>query len=113
MGAILLVIDQEVKVYEYVLTYGWAILGASFGPQMIMLLFWKRASYVGCVLGMLTGFAVAIGWKLGYNPGEDSAFYGVEIYNLPLAFVAAFVVNVVVSLITPSHTVDALEARGD
>ncbi len=113
LGAIFLVIDQEVKVYEYVLTYGWAILGASFGPQMVLLLFWKRASYVGCVLGMLTGFAVAIGWKLGYNPGEGSAFYAVEIYNLPLAFVTAFVVNVVVSLITPSHTVAALRGRAD
>ncbi|UCG33806.1 MAG: sodium/proline symporter, partial [Phycisphaerales bacterium] len=29
--AVLLVIDQEVQVYRFVLTYGWAILGASFG----------------------------------------------------------------------------------
>ena len=113
LGAILLVMDQDVKVYEYVLEYGWAILGAAFGPQMVLLLFWRRASYVGCVLGMLTGFVVAIAWKLGYNPAEGSAWYGVEIYNLPLAFAAAFVVNVVVSLITPAYTVDALERRGD
>ncbi len=98
--AVLLVIDEEVKVYDYVLTYGWAILGASFGPQLILLLLWKRASYAGCLMGMLTGFAVAVIWKLTYvpTPGPD----GVEVYNLPLAFTAALIVNVFVSLAIPA-----------
>jgi sodium/proline symporter len=97
VGAVLLVIFDPKKVYEYVLEYGWAILGASFGPQMILLLLWRRASYAGCLAGMLTGFATAIIWKLAYNPEAT----GVEIYNLPLAFLAALIVNVVVSLIVP------------
>jgi Na+/proline symporter len=78
-----------------VLTYGWAILGASFGPQVILALLWKRASYAGCVAGMLTGFVVAIVWPLAYDADKT----GIEIYNLPLAFACALVVNVVVSLI--------------
>ena len=97
VSAAALVIDKDVKVYEYVLTYGWAILGASFGPQMILLLMWKRASYAGCLAGMLTGFATAIIWKLTYDP----AVIGIEVYNLPLAFLAALVVNVIVSLLVP------------
>ncbi len=97
VGAMLLVIDKEVKVYKYVLEYGWAILGASFGPQMILLLLWRRASYAGCFAGMLTGFATAIIWKQVYDAGET----GIEVYNLPLAFVAALIVNVIVSLIAP------------
>ncbi len=100
IGAILLVIDENVTVYDYVLSYGWAILGAAFGPQMILLLLWKRASYLGCLLGMLTGFVVAIAWKLLYDPAAT----GIEVYNLPLAFVAAMVVNVVISLFTRSST---------
>ena len=99
IGAVLLVIDRSVNVYDYVLTYGWAILGASFGPQMILVLMWKRATYAGCLLGMLTGFATAILWKL-YYPADQT---GVEVYNLPVAFVAALVVNVVVSLLTPEQ----------
>ena len=95
--AVLLVINQEVKVYTYVLTYGWAVLGASFGPQMILALLWRRASYAGCVAGMLTGFVLAIVWKLAF----DNTIGGVEVYNLPLAFAAALLVNVVVSLLTP------------
>ena len=97
VAATALVIDESVNVYQYVLTYGWAILGASFGPQMILLLLWRRASYAGCVAGMFTGFAVALLWKYVCN----NEYHGVEVYNLPLAFIAALVVNVVVSLLVP------------
>jgi len=97
-GSVLLVIDKEVKVYEYVLKYGWAMLGAAFGPQVILAVLWKRASYAGCLFGMLTGFVVAIVWAAVYD--KDTT--GIEIYNLPLAFIAALVVNVLVSLIVPS-----------
>jgi sodium/proline symporter len=97
--AVLLVIDEEITVYEYVLKYGWAILGASFGPQIILVLLWKRASYAGCVAGMLVGFVTAVLWQLTYG-AQDRA---VEIYNLPLAFVCALVVNVIVSLLVPDR----------
>jgi sodium/proline symporter len=96
VGAVLLVIDARVQVYKYVLEYGWAILGASFGPQVILLLLWKRASYAGCVAGMTTGFLTALLWKL---LDVQRHIPGLEIYNLTLAFAAALVVNVGVSLL--------------
>lgn len=101
LAAVALVIDEELNVYKYVLTYGWAILGASFGPQVILILLWRRASYAGCLAGMLVGFATAIIWQLTYGAGFGAGEYGVEVYNLPLAFTAALIVNVVVSLLTP------------
>jgi sodium/proline symporter len=95
--AVLLVINEQIEIYKYVLDYGWAILGASFGPQLILLLLWKRASYAGCVAGMMTGFLTALLWKLldlqAYVPH-------VQIYNLTLGFAAAMIVNVTVSLFT-------------
>ena len=96
VGAVLLVIDQKVTVYAYVLTYGWAILGAAFGPQLILVLLWRRATYAGCVAGMVTGFAVPVLWKLQF----DGQIHGVEVYNLPFGFVCALVVNVLVSMAT-------------
>ncbi|MFQ5805974.1 MAG: sodium/proline symporter [Phycisphaerae bacterium] len=110
VAAVLMVINQEIRVYKYVLTYGWAILGASFGPQLILLLLWKRASYAGCLAGMLVGFIVAIVWPNVY----DAEATGVEIYNLPLAFVCALIVNVVLSLIRPktAETGTASRATG-
>lgn len=99
-AAVSLVLFDPKEVYKYVLTYGWAILGASFGPQMILALFWRRASYAGCLCGMLTGFATAIIWQQTYGAVERH----VEIYNLPIAFVAALIVNVVVSLLIPDKS---------
>jgi sodium/proline symporter len=96
VGAGLLVIDQNVRVYTYVLTYGWAMLGAAFGPQLILMLLWKRATYAGCLAGMFTGFCVAIAWPQIYKPGPDDP----QIYNLTLAFICALIVNVGVCLFT-------------
>jgi sodium/proline symporter len=100
IGAVLLVIFDPKEIYKYVLDYGWAILGASFGPQMILVLLWRRASYAGCLAGMLTGFGTAIIWKQVYSAEAT----GIEVYNLPVAFVAALLINVVVSLILPGKT---------
>lgn len=97
VAAVLMVINRDIRVYDYVLTYGWAVLGASFGPQVILALFWKRASGAGCFLGMFTGFVVALVWPHVYS--EQAT--GVHVYNLPLAFVAALIVNVLASLALP------------
>lgn len=101
VGAVLLVIDERIHIFRFVLTYGWAVLGASFGPQLILLLLWKRASYAGCVAGMVAGFGLALAWPALYDPVEHG---GIEIYNLPLAFTAALLINIIVSLFTGSST---------
>ncbi len=104
IAAVLLVIDEQVTIYEYVLTYGWAILGASFGPQVILAILWKRASWWGCIAGMATGFTVAILWKVMMDNQITIGGTEVQVYNLPLAFVAALVVNMGVSLLFPSKS---------
>ena len=60
---------------------------------------WKRASYAGCLAGLLVGFATPITWQNVYDAGAT----GVEIYNLPVAFLCALVANVVFSLIWPDR----------
>lgn len=100
VGAVVAVIDEEREIYSFVLEYGWAMLGGAFGPQMLLLLLWRRATYAGCLAGMLVGFAFAIGWKHVYDPTK---FGGVEIYNLTIAFVMAGLTNVIVSLFTSSR----------
>lgn len=97
VGAVLLVFDTKIEVYKYVLNYGWAMLGAAFGPQVILAVLWKRASYAGCLAGMLTGFVTVILWGELY----DAKATGFEVYNLTVGFCAALVVNVLFSLIFP------------
>ncbi|MCH8823337.1 MAG: sodium/proline symporter [Planctomycetes bacterium] len=99
IAAMLLVMGESKSIFGFVLDYGWAILGASFGPQLILILLWKRATYAGCVAGMATGFSVALLWKM---LDLESVIEGVKIYNLTLAFISALIVNVIVSLLTRS-----------
>ena len=103
IGAIILVFDEEVRVFTFVLDYGWAILGAGFGPQVLLVMIWRRASRAGCVAGITTGFVVALGWKMF----TEQTMAGVPVYNLTLGFACALVVNVVVSLLIPDRTDEA------
>jgi len=41
-------------VFETV-SYAWGGLGASFGPALLLTLWWKRTSRVGVIAGMVTG----------------------------------------------------------
>ena len=91
-----MVFDPDLNLFSFVLVYGWAILGAGFGPQVLLALYWKGATRAGAIAGIVTGFAMALGWKMFY----DEAATGVELYNLPVAFVAALILNVLVSLVT-------------
>ena len=98
IGAIGLVMDPDIQVFSFVLTYGWAVLGAAFGPQVLLALFWKRASRAGAIAGIATGFMVAVFWNEVYT-SEVADRVGMELYNLPVAFMLALVVNVLVSLL--------------
>ncbi|MCH9754041.1 MAG: sodium/proline symporter PutP [Alphaproteobacteria bacterium] len=52
-----------------IVAYAWAGLGASFGPVIIMSLYWKNMTKLGAVFGIITGGLVVILWKnlAGYH----------------------------------------------
>ena len=79
-------------IFEFVL-YAWSVLGASFGPVIILGLLWKKANKAGAIAGMLTGFIVTIVWR--NIPILKSA-----LYELVPAFLLALAATVIVSLIT-------------
>ncbi|MEA3296945.1 MAG: sodium/proline symporter, partial [candidate division Zixibacteria bacterium] len=79
-------------IFEFVL-YAWSALGASFGPVVILGLLWKRTTAAGAVAGMLTGSLVTVIWR-------NTPILKAAIYELIPAFVLAFVVVVIVSLIS-------------
>ena len=99
IGAGALVLDQRVRIYEYVLMYGWAILGASFGPQIALALLWQRSTRAGCIAGMASGFITAIAWKV-LDDRQDIELPG---YNLTVAFTVSLVANVLISVLTPQR----------
>lgn len=91
--AILLVIFMKDTVYSLV-SYAWAGIGSSFGPALLLLLFWKRFSRAGLYASLICGTFGAIIWKMMLmEPTGISERLG--------SFVFAFVMAVVASLVWP------------
>ena len=107
--AFLIALDPKSSVMDLV-SDAWAGFGAAFGPAILLALFWKRFNLKGAVSGMITGFVTIIIWD--YIPffGEGGTIgEKTEVYSLVIGFVLAFIVSVVVTLITkkPSDEVVA------
>ncbi len=60
--AFLLAMDPDSKVLDLV-SYAWAGFGASFGPTLILALFWKRMTGNGALAGILIGGITVVIWK--------------------------------------------------
>jgi sodium/proline symporter len=60
--AFLLAISMEDTVYGLV-SYAWSGIGASFGPAIVLLLFWKKMSRAGVFASLIGGTLSAIIWK--------------------------------------------------
>lgn len=87
--------DQNSSIFNIV-SYAWAGFGASFGPLMILSLYWRRTTLQGAVAGMLSGAATVIIWSNFI--ASLGGWFGV--YELLPGFVISLVVIVVVSLLT-------------
>ena len=77
----------------WLVLFAWGGLGAALGPALILSLYWGRCTRAGVLAGMLTGTVVTVVWKLWLKEPTG-------LYELIPAFFGAFVVIVVVSLIT-------------
>ena len=58
----LLAIVMEDTVYGLV-SYAWSGIGASFGPAIVLLIFWKKLSRAGVFASLITGTVSAVIWK--------------------------------------------------
>jgi sodium/proline symporter len=92
MLATWLAMDPDSKVLELV-AYAWAGFGAAFGPALLLSLHWAGMTRSGALAGMLTGGATVIIWK----QLEGGLF---DAYELLPGFVFAFIMVVIVSLLT-------------
>ncbi len=77
----------------WLVLFAWGGLGASFGPALILSLFWKGTTRQGIFAGMITGTLTTIAWWLWLKEPTG-------IYELIPAFALAMLVTVVVSLVT-------------
>ena len=84
----------------------WGGFGASFGPVIILSLFWKRLTYKGAVAGVVGGAVTDVAWLL-FLSGPTG------VYELLPGFIVGLICAVVASLIDkkPSAEVENLFDR--
>lgn len=92
LAAVLLAILGADWIFWLVL-FAWGGLGASFGPTIILSLFWKRTTKWGVLAGLVSGTLITIVWK-------SSATLSAHLYELVPAFTLSFVLTIAVSLAT-------------
>ena len=85
----------------------WAAFGASFGPVILLSLYWKRFTYKGALAGIIVGFAVDALWYAFLSASTG-------LYEIIPGFICGAIAAVVVSLVDkePSEEVIALFEEG-
>lgn len=98
--AIVLAADRNESILSLV-AFAWAGFGASFGPTVLLALYWKKFTMAGALSGMVAGAVVVFTWG-------NSELSGV-LYEIVPGFVLNVIVAVVVSKLTykPNAEVDA------
>jgi len=94
--AALLAFKQDNTILNLV-SYAWAGFGASFGPIILLSLFWKKTTNWGALFGMIVGAVTVIVWK---NFDLGKVFFDESLYEIVPGFVLNLVVAVIISLIT-------------
>ncbi|MDY9920489.1 MAG: sodium/proline symporter [Synergistota bacterium] len=88
-----LIAISDIRMVFWFVLYSWAVMGAAFGPPIILGLYWKRVTAQGALAGIITGAVVTVVW---YNVPMLKDF----VYELVPALAASIAMTVIVSLMT-------------
>jgi len=91
--AFCLALNPSDSIFKMV-SYAWSGIGSSFGPALLLILFWKRVSRAGVIASLLSGTIGTIIWKEFFEKPTD-------ISERLTSFVFAFAIAVFFSLIIP------------
>ena len=72
----------------------WGAFGASFGPTILLSLFWKRFNYQSAVAGVISGFVIDLGWLLTGMTASTG------IFEIVPGFFGSLIVAVIVAKLT-------------
>jgi len=91
--AILLALYMTDTVYGLV-SYAWSGIGSSFGPALLLVLFWKKFSRAGVFASLISGTLGTIVWKLFFEASTG-------ISERLTSFVFAFIMAILFSFLFP------------
>ncbi|MBQ8560527.1 MAG: sodium:proline symporter, partial [Spirochaetaceae bacterium] len=89
--AFVLAWDENSSIFGLV-SYAWAGFGATFGPLVLLALFWRGATAKGATAGLIVGGVTVILW----HNLQGGIF---AVYEILPAFILCLVATVVVSLL--------------
>jgi len=55
--------SEGASLIDGMVAYAWTGLGASFGPALLLALWWRRTTRTGALAGMLSGMTATVVWK--------------------------------------------------
>lgn len=99
--AFLLARDPNSSIFSLV-SYAWAGFGGTFGPLILLALFWRGTTNKGAIAGLLCGGVTVVLW----NKASGGIF---DIYEILPAFIICLVVTVVVSLLDKNKNQEMLK----
>lgn len=80
-------------------SFAWAGFGASFGPIVLLSLYWRKLTNWGAIAAMIVGTVTVFAWS-----GAEGGIF--DLYELLPGFVFAMIAAVVVSLATYKHNAE-------
>ncbi|WAA08657.1 sodium/proline symporter PutP [Fervidibacillus albus] len=97
--ALILAWEQSNTILNLV-SFAWAGFGASFGPVILLSLYWRKLTGIGALSGMIVGALTVIIW--GNTDLKD------VMYEIVPGFLLSFIVTYVVSIFTyrPNEEID-------
>lgn len=90
--AALLALNPDSKILDLV-GFAWAGFGASFGPVILLALFWRKLTNIGALSGIISGAVVSFVWG-SFDTLSDA------LYEIVPGFFVNLFVAVIISLIT-------------
>ncbi len=91
--ALLLSLNPSSSIFGLV-SYAWAGFGATFGPLVILALYWRGMTAKGAIAGLVLGGVTVVAWH--QIPASVAPIFG--LYEIVPGFLICLVASVVVSL---------------
>ena len=102
--ALLLSLNPKSSIFGLV-SYAWAGFGATFGPLILLALYWRGMTANGAIAGLITGGITVVAWH--QIPASVAPIFG--LYEIVPGFVVCLIFSVVVSLLDKNKDPEMLK----
>ena len=108
--ALFLSLNPSSSIFSLV-SYAWAGFGATFGPLILLALYWKKTTAKGAIAGLIAGAVTVVVWhNLGTIVDESimKAFPVLSVYEIIPGFAANAVFAIAFSLLDKNKNPEML-----